>query len=162
VNTFVFTVYVSAPVVDENLPLLDAVWTGAVDSVWSNAGNWQGGVVPDSAGTVSIPSDSLIAGTHSQPYLTADAQITNLRVGFGSSLRLGGFTLVAWGNVDGVGAISGGTLWSRGTSTLLGGSLSATQVSGSSSLQRSTVTSGAVSVTGALAVKDQALSISIP
>jgi hypothetical protein len=95
--------------------------------------------------------------------LNADGVLSNLRVGYGSTLKLNGHTLVAWGNVDAVGTVSGGTLWMRGTGTLLGGSVASVQVSGSSSLQRATVASGAVAVTGgALAVKDKALSIQIP
>jgi len=162
VSTFSFTVYLSSPVVDQSIPMLDKVWTGATSSDWMVGSNWQGGVAPDSASTVAIPADSLLAPGHSQPVLTANVFLTNLRVGYGSSLGLAGFTVTAYGNVDGVGAISGGTLKVAGSSAVIGGRLSATQVTGSAKLQRSTVTSGAVSVTGTLNVKDQALSISIP
>ena len=162
VNTFTFTVYVSAPMVDENAALLDAVWDGDTSTDWSTAANWQGGVVPDSASTVSIPSDSLLGPGHFLPVLTANVRMTNLRVGFGSTLGLAGFTATAYGNVDGVGTISGGTLTVAGSSVVIGGNLSATQVTGNAALQRSTKTSGAVSVTGSLSVKDQALNISIP
>ncbi|HET7229940.1 MAG TPA: hypothetical protein VFJ16_08065 [Longimicrobium sp.] len=158
---FVFTVYVSAPLASYTGTLLDHVWTGATSSDWSTAGNWNLGTVPDSGSTVSIPADSLLA-SHTMPVLSADVALTNLRVGYGSTLGLSGHTLVAWGNVDGVGTVSGGTVWSRGTAALLGGNLASVQVSGSAALQKSTVTSGAVSVTGTLAVKDQALSIQIP
>jgi hypothetical protein len=162
VTTFSFTVYLSSPVVNESAPLLDRVWTGATSADWLVGSNWQGGVAPDSASTVSIPADSLLASGHFQPVLTASAFLTNLRVGYGSSLGLAGFTLTAYGNVDGVGTVSGGTLKVAGSSAAIGGSLSALQVTGSAKLQRSTVTSGAVSVTGTLNVKDQALSIRIP
>jgi hypothetical protein len=162
VSTFTFTVYISTPLVDESGSLLDKVWTGAVSTDWNVGGNWSGGVVPDSASTVSIPADSLLAPGHFLPVLTANAVVSNLRVGYNSTLGLAGFTLTAWGNVDGVGTISGGTLASRGSSSLLGGNLSATVVMGSSTLQRSTKTSEAVSITGTLSVKDQALNISIP
>jgi hypothetical protein len=154
-------VYVSAPVVDESASLLDKVWTGSVSSDWSVAGNWAGGVVPDSASTVSIPADSLLA-SHVSPVLTGSVFFTNLRVGFGSTLGLAGFTATAYGNVDAVGAISGGTLRMAGSGVLAGGSLSAVEVTGSAKLQRAVVASGAVSVTGSLSVKDQALNISIP
>jgi hypothetical protein len=161
VSTFSFVVYVSAPMVDENAPLLDEVWDGDTSTDWLVGSNWQGGVAPDSASTVSIPSDSLLP-SHVYPVLTADASLTNLRVGYGSSLGLAGFTATAYGNVDAVGAISGGTLKVAGTGAYLGGSLPSVQVTGSAQLQRATVTSGAVSVTGTLSVKDQALNISIP
>ena len=161
VSTFTFTVYVAAPLVDEVGALRDRVWTGAADSVWTNFSNWTGGV-PDSASVVVIPPDSLIAGAHKQPFLAANAVATHLRVGLSSSLRLNGFTFTAWGNVDAVGPISGGTLWMRGDDVLLGGTLPSVQIGGDAVLQRSTFTSGAVSVTGTLAVKDQSMSIQIP
>jgi hypothetical protein len=162
VSTFTFTVYVSAPMVDESAALLDKVWTGATSTDWTVGSNWQGGVVPDSASTVSIPPDSLLAPGHSQPALPASAMITNLRVGYASSLALGGNTLTAWGNVDAVGGVTGGTVRMRGTGAYLGGNVNALEVSGSARLQRATKASGAVSVTGTLNVKDQALTIAIP
>jgi hypothetical protein len=161
VSTFSFTVYLSAPMVDESAPLLDKVWDGDTSTSWLTGSNWQGGVAPDSASTVSIPTDSLLP-SHVYPVLTADAFLTNLRVGFGSSLGLAGFTATAYGNVDAVGTVSGGTLKVAGSGVVIGGNLSAMQVTGSAALQRSTKASGAVSVTGTLNVKDQALSISIP
>ncbi|HET7462425.1 MAG TPA: hypothetical protein VFJ82_14325 [Longimicrobium sp.] len=161
VTVFRFTVYVSAPLADYSGTLLDHVWEGDVSTDWQTSGNWNLNSVPDSGSTVSVPADSLLA-SHTMPVLSADGALTNLRVGYASTLNLNSHTLVAWGNVDAVGAISGGTLWSRGSGALLGGKLSAVQVSGSASLQKATVTSGAVSVTGSLAVKDQALSIQVP
>jgi hypothetical protein len=161
VSTFSFTVYLSVPMVDESAPLLDKVWDGDTSTSWLTGSNWQGGVAPDSASTVSIPTDSLLP-SHVYPVLTANAFLTNLRVGFGSSLGLAGFTATAYGNVDAVGTVSGGTLKVAGSGVVIGGNLSAMQVTGSAALQRSTKASGAVSVTGTLNVKDQALSISIP
>jgi hypothetical protein len=161
VSNFTFTVYLSAPMVNENAPLLDKVWDGDTSTDWLVGSNWQGGVAPDSASTVSIPSDSLLASPNF-PVLTADAFLTNLRVGYQSTLGLAGFTLTAYGNVDAVGTVSGGTVKVAGSSVVIGGNLSAVQVTGSAELQRSTRTSGAVSVTGSLSVKDQALNISIP
>lgn len=161
VETFSFTVFISAPVPDTNAALRDRVWTGDSSSVWLYGLNWQNGVAPDSASTVAIPADSLLT-SHVSPVLAANAFMTNLRVGFGSSLGLAGFTATTYGNVDAVGTISGGTLRVAGSTALIGGNLSATEVSGNATLQRSTKASGAVSVTGSLNVKDQALNISIP
>lgn len=159
---FVFTVYVSAPLSDYSGALLGPVWTGSGDGVWSNAANWQGGAVPDSASTVAIPADSLLTGNNSAT-LDANGVLSNLRVGYGSSVGLGGFTLTAWGNVDAVGALNGGTLWMRGSGARLGGTVNAVKVTGSVALQKSTAASGAVTVQdGTLSVTDQALSISIP
>jgi hypothetical protein len=161
VVSFTFTVFVSAPLADYAGPLLDHVWTGAVDSVWSTGGNWNVGVAPDSASTVAIPADSLLA-SHRYPVLDSATAISNLRVGQGSSLNLGGFTLTAYGNVDGTGTVSNGLLHLAGPDAIVNGRLSSVQVTGSTRLQGSTVTSGAMSVSGVLTVKDQALSISIP
>lgn len=160
VTAFEFTLYVSAPLVDSSLPLLDHVWKGSTDANWDTGTNWNLGAAPDSGSTVAIPvPDSVVT----MPVLSNDAVLTNLRVAPGSTLGLGGKTLVAWGIVDGVGVISDGTIWSRGTGTLLGGFLPSVRVTGSASLQRPTVASGAVSVSdGSLTVKNQPLSIQIP
>jgi len=162
VGSFVFSVFVSAPMIDYTGPMLDEVWTGAVDSAWSTPGNWNTGVVPDSASTVSIPADSLLA-SHRMPVLTGAAALTNLRVGFGSTLTLNEFTLTAWGNVDAVGTVSGGSLWLRGSGALLDGKVAALVIGGSTLLQGATVASRAVSISdGSLSVADHALSIQIP
>ena len=162
VSTFSFTVYVSAPLVDESASLLGEVWAGGTSGDWQTGANWNSGVAPDSANTVSIPADSLLAPGHALPTLSASARVTHLRVGYGSSLGLGGHTLTAYGNVDAVGAVSGGTVKVAGAGVDVGGTFSAVQVTGSAQLQRSTTASDAVSVTGSLAVKDQVLTISIP
>jgi hypothetical protein len=160
VSFFTFQVAISAPTYGSG-GYLDRVWTGAADSVWENAANWQGGVVPDSASTVAIPSDSLLA-SHRMPYLGGGADVANLRVGYGSTLHLAGFTLRARGNVDAVGSVTGGTLWMSGSGTLLGGSVAALQVSGGTKLQSAATASAAVAVTGSMAVADRTLTISIP
>ena len=162
VTSFSFTVYVWTQMVNEALPIVDKVWTGAVSTAWETAGNWQDGVVPDSTSVVAIPPDSLLSGAHNQPVLAADADVAHLRVGFGSSLTLAGHQMRVRGNVDAVGTISGGTVWASGTGALLRGNVDAMLVSGSAQLQGAVKATSAVSVTGSLAVKDQALSISIP
>jgi len=162
VSTFSFTVYVSAPMVNEAAPLLDEVWDGDTSTNWQTGANWNLGVAPDSANTVSIPADSMLGPGHSLPVLSASARLTNLRVGYASTLGLGGFTLTAYGNVDAVGTVSNGTVKVAGAGAYLGGNLPAMEVTGSAQLQRSTRATGAVSVTGTLNVKDQALNISIP
>jgi hypothetical protein len=161
VETFSFTVAVNAPVANEGATLLDKVWDGETSTNFQLGSNWDGGVAPDSASTVSIPSDSLLVSPN-MPVLTANAFLTNLRVGYQSTLGLAGFTATAYGNVDAVGTISGGTLRVAGSGVVVGGNLSATEVTGNAALQRSTTASGAVSVTGSLTVKDQVLNISIP
>jgi hypothetical protein len=160
VSTFKFQVAISAQAYGSG-GYLDRVWTGAADSVWESSANWQGGLVPDSTSTVSIPSDSLLA-SHRMPYLGGSADITNLRVGYGSTVHLAGFTLRARGNVDATGSVSGGTVWMSGSGALLGGSVNALQVSGSTKLQATTKASAAVAVSGHMAVSDHVLTISVP
>lgn len=162
VSTFVFTVYVAAPLADENTSLLDRVWTGVTSTVWSLGSNWAGGVAPDSAATVAIPADSLLAPGHSLPALDAATAVTHLRVGYGSTLGLNGFTLTAWGNVDAPGAVSGsGSLRVAGSSALIGGTFSALSVSGTAQLQRA-VTATAVSVNDGHLTVNQPLLINAP
>jgi hypothetical protein len=165
VESFTFSVYVAAPLSEGSLValLLPEVWTGAVDSDWATAGNWQSGVVPDSASAVEIPDDSLLA-SHVMPVLPADAQITDLLVGYASSLALGGNTLTAWGNVDAVGTVSNGTLFMRGPAATLGGSVDELAVDGRVSLQRPVVSTGGVAVGGggSLSTQGNGLYIQIP
>jgi hypothetical protein len=162
VTTFEFTVYVAAPVVDEQADLLDRVWEGGASSAWLNSANWENGVPPDSASTVAIPADSMLADSANQPVLSADAFLTNLRVGYASSLALGGNTLTAYGNVDAVGAVTGGRVKLVGSGALLSGTVDQLQVTGSTRLQGATVATGAVSVTGTLTATNQTLTIKLP
>ena len=163
VTTFTFTLYVYTQSTGSNAAsLMDRVWSGLASSAWLNPGNWVGGSVPTGASTVAIPADSLMAGDN-QPVLSADTAVTNLRVGFGSTLGLGGFTLEARGNVDAVGTISNGTLWLSGSGALLGGNVPSLKVSGRAELQSATKATGAVSVQdGSLNANGQPLSIQIP
>lgn len=159
VTSFTFTVFISAALQNETggvVDKFDAIWTGASTSDWAMAANWQNGVVPDSAKGARVDS------TATAPVLTADAVVNHLRVASGTSLAEAGFTVTAWGNVDAVGSITGGTLWMRGTGTVLSGNVNALQLSGSTTLQRATTATGAVSVTGTLTTNGNALTISIP
>jgi hypothetical protein len=163
VVSFTFTVYVAAPMIDETAALLGSVWTGAASSDWSAAGNWVNGDVPDTLSAVTIPLQSMLAPGASQPTLSADAEVGSLRVGTGSSLALDGNWATVRGNVDAVGAVSGGGLTMSGPSSLLGGTLSSLRVTGSARVQRPTVATGAVSVSdGSLTIRNVPLTISLP
>ena len=160
VNTFTFTVFVSAPLADESTSLLDRVWTGASSAVWSLGANWAGAVAPDSAATAAIPADSLLSPGHALPVLDGNAALTNLRVGYGSTLALSGYTLTAWGNVDAPGSVTGlGTLKVAGGSAIVGGTFSTLAVTGTARFQRVTtakslvVRDGHVNVTMPLVIK---------
>ncbi|HEX8243299.1 MAG TPA: hypothetical protein VF541_07380, partial [Longimicrobium sp.] len=161
VNRFTFAVYVSAPMADEALPLVDKVWTGAVSTDWADGRNWQGGVAPDSASVVAIPADSLLDSPNF-PALSGDVVVNHLRVGFASALALNGHALRVRGNVDAVGAISGGTQTLSGDNVLLRGSVASVRVTGNARVQGAVKASGAMSVTGSLTVKDQPLSVQVP
>lgn len=162
VTSFSFVVYVAAALPDEGGAILDRVWDGSEGVEWETAGNWKDGLLPDSGSTVAIPADSLLGGG-SMPMLAADAQVTNVRVGFGSSLDLNAYTLTTWGNVDATGAVQNGTVRLGGTGVLVGGTLPSVQVTGSARLQSAVVTSGAVSISdGALDLSGRTLSIQVP
>lgn len=139
---------------------LDEVWTGAVDTDWFTAGNWNPAAVPGSTNGVDIPDDSL--GNHVFPVLTADTEITDLRVGFASTLGLGGFTLRSLGNVDAIGTISNGTLRMSSATGVLAGSVGSLTVDGRVSLERPVVATGPVAVSGMLTNQGQFLSIQVP
>jgi hypothetical protein len=163
VTRFQFTVYVSAPMVDETSSLLDRVWAGLTDGDWGTASNWAGGAAPIAGSTVAIPTDSLLSPLHSQPSLAAPATIANLRVGYGSTLALGAQTLTASGNADVLGSITSGRLELTGASAYLGGSVDGLRITGGTVLQRAVKTTGAVSVEGgSLTAVDRAVTITIP
>ncbi|HST63506.1 MAG TPA: hypothetical protein VLK84_32645 [Longimicrobium sp.] len=162
-TSFSFVVYVQAAQPNGDLEFADRTWTGDSSTVWSYGPNWKGGVAPDSASSVLIPTISLVPSGR-MPVLSGDVQITNLNVGIGSSLNLGAYTLTAWGNVDALGTITSGTLWMRGSGALLGGNLPGVRISGGTALQRATKATAAVSISdGSLVVSgSNSLSISIP
>lgn len=163
-TSFSFVVLIQADQPDEDVEFADKVWDGSTSTAWGEPTNWEDGVVPDSASSVLIPTVSLLDPGASMPALTADVQITNLNVGAGSTLTLGGQTLTAWGNVDALGTVTGGTLWMRGSGVLLGGNLPGVRINGGTTLQRATTASRAVSISdGSLVVSGSTpLSISIP
>jgi hypothetical protein len=146
---FTFKVAVSAPQTpaDELLPLLDRLWLGTASTAWTLASNWQSGLVPDSASTVSVPAAASMSGSF-MPVLADSVQLQHLRVGSGSTLGLGGFRLTAWGNVDAVGSIGTGTVWMRGSGTLLRGTVPTLRITGSVAAQGTTTATGPVQVTG--------------
>jgi hypothetical protein len=162
--SFSFVVMIQADQPDEDLPFADRVWTGSLDSLWNNPGNWERGVVPDSASTVLIPTPAQLAPTAKMPVLSAHVQVTDLNVLTGSSLDLEGFTLTAWGSVDALGAITDGSLWLRGSGALLGGNLPGVRIGGGTALQRATRATAAVSIRdGSLVVSGgNSLTIAIP
>jgi hypothetical protein len=160
-TTFIFKVYVYASQADESGNGLDAVWDGSSSTDWSVAANWTPATVPGAASAVQVPPATSIPGAF-MPVLTANASALHLRVGTGSTLGLGGYSMAVGGNVDGAGAISNGSVTMSGSGALLKGTLPSLFVTGSTALQGATKTTGAVSVTGSLTVADSALSISIP
>jgi hypothetical protein len=165
VTNFRFAVYVAAPMQDETTAnsLLDLVWHGLSSSSWLSSCNWRGGSLPADTSTVVIPAAATLDQGAAQPELSADDLIGNLRVGTGSSLALGGFTLSVSGNVDALGAVTGGTTLLTGSGALLGGTVDALVVTGGASLQRATIATAAVSVTdGSLSASAYPLSIQIP
>jgi hypothetical protein len=160
VGSFAFQVLLMTTAPNEALPFLDKVWNGNAGTAWSNASNWNSGV-PDSASTVAIPPATFVTSGN-MPVMSADGALTNLRVGTGSTLDLGGFTLRIFGNLDSPGTMSNGLAWLRGTTAIVGGNVPALRIGANARVQRATRATGPVSITGSLSVKDQALTISLP
>lgn len=159
VNTFVFTLLVSAPAPNEGGPYIDRMWNGNTSSAWSEGTNWTGGV-PISTSTVAIPPASMVTSGN-QPVLSAPVTVMNLRVGAGSTLDLAAQTLTVDNNLDAPGTIANGRVLMSGTGTVLGGTLDEVVITGSTKLQRPTKATGPVTVGGSLSVSNQTLTISI-
>lgn len=162
VIAFGFSVFVSAPMVEEGADLQGAVWTGALGSDWSNSLNWAGGIVPGPTESVHIPSLSRLGPGSSMPISSGGAEVLHLRVGAGSSLDLDGSTLLVRGNLDIAGEVIAGTVALGAEESLVGGELPALEVTGGAVLQRPVVASGPVSIDGSLAAPEAIITIAIP
>jgi hypothetical protein len=162
VTSFSFLLFVAADQSDETASMLDKTWTGLTSTAWALATNWTNSAVPDSTSTVAVaPASMLSSGNF--PVLAANADVTNLRVGTGSTLGLGAFTIRVRGTADAPGAISNGTVLLTGSMGYMRGTFPSLVVNGSRMLQGSTVTSGAVSIQdGSLTLQGNPLSIQIP
>jgi len=134
-------------------------WTGAVSTSWADPGNWSPAVVPTANDTVVIGSAA------NQPVLAAAGVSIRRLVMTGASakLDLNNFTLTLAGDLQNPeGSILNGEVVMTGSAVGVQGRISGLKVTGSATLQASTHTTRAVSVTGSLTIKDQALSIRVP
>jgi hypothetical protein len=84
------------------------IWSGVVDTDWSNAGNWNPAGVPLVTDTVSIPS-----GTANSPQLTAPVTVATLLIDPGASLDTAGFGLTISTQLQ-----NNGTLYRRAGDTV--------------------------------------------
>jgi hypothetical protein len=160
VKTFDFTLLVSTNAVNETGSFLDKLWNGSVSSSWENASNWNSGV-PDSASTVAVPPATLL-GSAPQPVLGGSATVLNLRVGTGSTLNLGGFSIRVRGNLDVPGSITNGSTVMTGSSAIAGGNFDRVDIQGKVRLQRDLKTTGRVSINdGLLNSSDKLIYISL-
>jgi hypothetical protein len=145
VTAFTFKVYVSAEAADESVATdLGQVWTGGVGSDWNTAGNWDNTTVPDSTSSVRIPSAASISGP--MPAFPASADIENLRVFSGGTITGTGYMRIR-GNANVEGSIPSGTVQMSGSGGLLNGTLSTLMITGTITLQDTTVATGPVTIT---------------
>jgi Bacterial Ig-like domain (group 2) len=139
-----------------NVTSTTRTWTGAVSTDWSAGGNWQGGVAPGAADTVSIPT-----GVPRFPVLTSNAAVSDVTVADGATLDVGVFDLTSTGSVS-TGATAGsgivgssGRVILAGTSKTMSGRFPAVRVSGTYSVNGpywgkapQTVGAGRITVSG--------------
>jgi hypothetical protein len=106
-------------------------WNGSVSADWSVGANWNGGVSPAAADSVTIPD-----ATPNDPALVAATAIGGVNVADGATLNLGAFDLtagadVATGYTVGSGIVStGGVLVLAGTGETALGRVPALRVTG--------------------------------
>lgn len=105
---------------------LPNVWTGALNNVWSNGGNWSTGLVPDQFTNVVIP-----AGTPSLCVVSSSSAICNsVKIETGGSLQVHGVTLTVQKNLNNYGVLrltsgSGGLIvngdlfWETGSTAIV-------------------------------------------
>ncbi len=77
------------------------LWTGAVSSDWTNAGNWNSNAAPSSTIDVKV-----VAGTSNDPSIASNVAVKNLEVGSGLSFNTGNYTVTVNGNVINNGVIN--------------------------------------------------------
>lgn len=125
------------------LPANTAVWTGATNTDWNTASNWQPAAVPGAATNVYVPNtagffQAVMNGSTiiqaNQPTLTAAGTCNNLTIATGRTVNLGANTLTVNGNFTNDGTFSGG-----GGTTVFGGATAAT-VSGAGTTNFGVVT----------------------
>ncbi|MFA5356910.1 MAG: FG-GAP-like repeat-containing protein, partial [Candidatus Omnitrophota bacterium] len=80
-----------------------STWTGAVDTDWDNAGNWDSGVVPVSTDTVIIPN------TSNEPELGADITIAGLTIESNASFSTKDHSLTITGDMVLEGTLNAGS-----------------------------------------------------
>ncbi|MEJ0073816.1 MAG: chitobiase/beta-hexosaminidase C-terminal domain-containing protein [Candidatus Saccharibacteria bacterium] len=90
-----------------------ATWTGATNTSFSNAGNWDIGAVPDAYTNIIVPATT--STNNRAPSLTVASGLANLSIQSGGSMSLAGSNLT----VNDFGFLSnGGTLYLNGNETL--------------------------------------------
>lgn len=111
-------IFFSGFLLSNNCYSAQKTWTGAVNSIWSTAGNWNPNGAPASNDTVTIQS-----GVSIYPTLLGDTAVGRLTIS-GGSINLGGFALTTSIRVlCSGGTISNGTLIVRGSVADLDGTI---------------------------------------
>ena len=112
---------------------LNYVWTGAVSTDWSIAGNWSNNVLPTAGVSVTIPSS-----TSNQPVLSTDISIADLTLN--GSIDLNNHTFTIGGAVTGNGVLKGSV---NSSLTLAGNSASISFDANNNTLNNLTITGAA-------------------
>lgn len=119
------------------------VWTGAVGSDWSVAGNWSGGVVPTAVDSALVPG-----GTANSPVLSAASSVGRIQVDSAATLSVGTFSLTVGTDVISHGSITGtGRVIMTGTGSVLG-ILPDLQVSGTVNVAGNVTTTAPLRILG--------------
>jgi hypothetical protein len=120
-------------------------WNGSASTDWFTAANWDGGLVPATADSVTIPGSA----PH-QPLLTAGVTVGGVTVQNGATVDVGAFDLTANADVltTGTGQITGtGNVVLAGTGTV-GGIVGHPAVTGSYSLSADLTSTAPVQMLG--------------
>ncbi len=103
-------------------PNATLTWTGAVDTNWTNAGNWDLGLIPNPASTAVVP-----AGPANQPHLAGTATVAALSITGGNLTLTGTMNVLGDFSTTGTGTITMNTSASNalnvsGNASFAGGS----------------------------------------
>ncbi|MFT6376757.1 MAG: UDP-3-O-[3-hydroxymyristoyl] glucosamine N-acyltransferase, partial [bacterium] len=129
-------------------------WTGAVDSVWDESGNWSNNVVPATTHNVFI-----CGNTVNKPVLQANTTTAKLWVDPGGQLDTNGYILTTNGNVVARDIIGTGTVRLRGSNPTIWGSVPNLQMYSAAHMYGPLTVTGNGSGHGSLALNGNPLTV---
>lgn len=130
------------------------LWTGAINTLWSNAGNWSCGVIPSAVSNVTIPA----AVAHMPLVDITDATCNDISITTGAALTISAGNILDLKGAalnNGTFTVAGKVIFSGGGQTIPAGAYAQLQIAGTGTK----ILGGAVSVSNELLLSGSLLSL---